>query len=157
MAEALRSAVEAGGQVVRFGGTYVCTEGPRLETPAEIRKYRLLGAHVVGMTLCPEVFLARELELCYGAILYITNYAEGIRPAAARPEQLFGGLASPDEQRTQEQAVRELPAILQRAAAARRRLSVECSCQRSMERYRRSGVIGADWRRWMPSTWRRPM
>ena len=41
---------------------YACTEGPRLETPAEIRKLRILGADLVGMTLAPEAFLAREKE-----------------------------------------------------------------------------------------------
>ncbi len=133
------------------GGTYVCTEGPRLETAAEIRKYRLLGADLVGMTLCPEVFLARELELCYAAILYVTNYAEGVKEADVRPERLFGGLLSPVEEQTQRQAVRGLPAILQRAAAIRGEVSVECTCQRSMERYRRSGQIGDDWRQWMAS------
>ncbi|HET6455326.1 MAG TPA: MTAP family purine nucleoside phosphorylase, partial [Armatimonadota bacterium] len=41
------------GLKCRSGGTYVCTEGPRLETPAEIRKFKLFGGHMVGMTLVP--------------------------------------------------------------------------------------------------------
>jgi 5'-methylthioadenosine phosphorylase len=60
------------------GGTYVCTEGPRYETPAEIRMFRNLGGDVVGMTSVPEVVLAREAGLCYAAIATITNYAAGI-------------------------------------------------------------------------------
>ena len=44
---------------------YCCTEGPRFETAAEIRMYRQLGAHVVGMTGVPEVVLAREMGICY--------------------------------------------------------------------------------------------
>ena len=60
------------------GGTYVCTEGPRYETPAEIRMFRGLGGDVVGMTSVPEVVLAREAELCYATIALITNYAAGI-------------------------------------------------------------------------------
>ena len=60
------------------GGTYVCTEGPRYETPAEIRMFRSLGGDVVGMTSVPEVVLAREAALCYAAITLVTNYAAGI-------------------------------------------------------------------------------
>ena len=62
------------------GGTYICAEGPRFETPAEIRMYRQLGGDLVGMTQCPEVVLARESELCYAAIAMVTNFAAGISP-----------------------------------------------------------------------------
>jgi len=148
---ALAGACEAEGVTWQQGGTYVCTQGPRLETPAEIRKYRMLGGDVVGMTLCPEVFLARELEICYAAILYVTNYAEGLRPAEAQPARLFGGLMSPEEERAQQQAVRALPALLGRAATLLGTLPESCTCQRSMERYRKSGRVGDDWRRWMKS------
>ncbi|MBM3475246.1 MAG: MTAP family purine nucleoside phosphorylase [Armatimonadetes bacterium] len=147
----LAAASEAEGRPARCGGTYVCTQGPRLETPAEIRKYRLLGGDYVGMTLCPEVFLARELEICYAAILYVTNYAEGVRPAPAQPDRLFGGLMSPEEERAQHDAVEALPAVVGRAARLLTSLSEPCTCQRSMERYRRSGRIASDWRDWMGS------
>ena len=63
------------------GGTYVCTEGPRFETPAEIRMFRHMGADVVGMTGVPEVVLAREAEICYAAIAVVANYAAGVTPA----------------------------------------------------------------------------
>jgi len=59
-------------------GTYVCTEGPRYETPAEIRAFRILGADIVGMTSVPEVFLAKELGIEYAAIAIVTNYAAGM-------------------------------------------------------------------------------
>ena len=60
------------------GGTYVCTEGHRYETPAEIRMFRSLGGDVVGMTSVPEVVLAREAALCYATIATVTNFAAGI-------------------------------------------------------------------------------
>ena len=60
------------------GGTYVTMEGPRFETPAEIRMLRLLGGDVVGMTSVPEVVLAREAEMCYATIAMVTNFAAGI-------------------------------------------------------------------------------
>lgn len=61
-------------------GTYICTEGPRFETPAEIRAFRLWGADVVGMTNAPECQLAREAEICYATISMVTNFAAGISP-----------------------------------------------------------------------------
>jgi 5'-methylthioadenosine phosphorylase len=56
---------------------YVCTEGPRLETAAEIELAAELGADVVGMTLCPEVWLAAELGLGYASLCLVTNFATG--------------------------------------------------------------------------------
>lgn len=60
-------------------GTYVCTNGPRFETPAEIRMYGKLGGDVVGMTGVPEVVLAREMELHYAAVAHSVNWAAGIQ------------------------------------------------------------------------------
>jgi 5'-methylthioadenosine phosphorylase len=62
-------------------GTYVCTDGPRFETAAEIKMYRLLGGDLVGMTGVPEAPLAREAEICYATVAMVTNYAAGISPA----------------------------------------------------------------------------
>ncbi len=66
------------GLVAVNGGCYVTTEGPRFETPAEIKAFRMLGGDVVGMTSVPEVVLARELGLCYATVALVTNYAAGI-------------------------------------------------------------------------------
>ncbi len=59
-------------------GVYVCTEGPRFESSAEIKMFSRMGGDVVGMTNLPEVVLARELEMCYASISTVTNYAAGI-------------------------------------------------------------------------------
>lgn len=59
-------------------GIYVCTNGPRLESPAEIRMFGQLGGDVVGMTGVPEVTLARELDLCFAAVAFSINWAAGI-------------------------------------------------------------------------------
>ena len=59
-------------------GTYICTEGPRYESPAEIKAFRTWGADVVGMTGVPEVTLAREAGLCYSSLSLVTNLAAGI-------------------------------------------------------------------------------
>ncbi len=57
----------------------VCTEGPRFETPAEIEMFRRLGCDIVGMTGIPEAVLARELEMCYAAICFVSNMAAGLQ------------------------------------------------------------------------------
>ena len=66
------------GLNIKNGGIYVCTEGPRFETPAEIRMLRMLGGQLVGMTGVPEVVLARELGMCYASMALVTNEAAGI-------------------------------------------------------------------------------
>jgi len=55
------------------------TEGPRYETPAEIRMLKTAGCGIVGMTGAPEAFLARELELCYASISFVSNMAAGLQ------------------------------------------------------------------------------
>lgn len=61
-------------------GTYVCTEGPRFETPAEIKMFKKIGGDVIGMTGLPEAVLAREKGICYETICVVTNYATSISP-----------------------------------------------------------------------------
>lgn len=56
------------------GATYACVEGPRLGTRAESQFLRGAGCHLVGMTNVPEVFLAREAQLCYATIGVVTDY-----------------------------------------------------------------------------------
>ena len=76
--------IHAAGSVglpVRKSGTYVCTNGPRLETAKEIQFFSLIGADVVGMTAMPEAALARELEMCCAGVSVVTNYAAGIAGA----------------------------------------------------------------------------
>jgi 5'-methylthioadenosine phosphorylase len=129
-------------------GVYTATTGPRLETPAEIRKYKMFGGELVGMTLVPEIFLARELELCYAAVCYVVNYAEGIKDRPYQPGILFEGLATPQEiQRVKEveAAFAEIVLKLLPGLAATPR---QCPCPRLMERYRQRGDIGADWQEW---------
>ena len=70
-------------------GAYACSEGPRLETRAEITAWGRMGAEVVGMTLVPEVQLARALGIGWASLAYVTNYATGVEPAAGAP-RFFG-------------------------------------------------------------------
>ena len=66
------------GIELRKSGTYICVNGPRLETEAEIKFFSGIGADVVGMTEMPEASLAREAELCFAGITVVTNFAAGI-------------------------------------------------------------------------------
>lgn len=60
-----------------WGGTYGCTQGPRLETAAEIRRLAGDGCDLVGMTVMPEAALARELSLPYAVLAVVANHAAG--------------------------------------------------------------------------------
>jgi 5'-methylthioadenosine phosphorylase len=77
MRERLLMAARAAGEALVAEGTYAATQGPRLETAAEIRRLERDGAHFVGMTGMPEAALAREIGLCYAAIAIVVNHAAG--------------------------------------------------------------------------------
>ncbi|MEZ0323692.1 MAG: S-methyl-5'-thioadenosine phosphorylase [Hydrogenothermaceae bacterium] len=76
--EGLIRACKENGSKFHEKGIYVATEGPRLETRAEIKMFSDMGFDVVGMTLVPEVVLARELKMHFCAISVVTNLAAGI-------------------------------------------------------------------------------
>lgn len=63
------------------GGTYGCTNGPRFESAAEIRKMKADGCDVIGMTGMPEAALARELDIDYATIVLVVNWCAGIDEA----------------------------------------------------------------------------
>jgi 5'-methylthioadenosine phosphorylase len=73
----LLEAAAAAGERVTDGGVYAATQGPRLETAAEITRMERDGADIVGMTGMPEAALARELGVPYAAITVVANYAAG--------------------------------------------------------------------------------
>lgn len=68
-----QSALNAGVSV-KFGGTYVCMEGPAFSTRAESNLYRSWGMDVIGMTNLQEAKLAREAEICYVTLALVTDY-----------------------------------------------------------------------------------
>jgi 5'-deoxy-5'-methylthioadenosine phosphorylase len=71
-------ASRAQGIDLNTSGTYGCTNGPRLETIAEIRKMQNDGCNIIGMTGMPEAALARELEIEYASIALVVNWCAGI-------------------------------------------------------------------------------
>jgi len=75
--ERILAAAGRSGEAARDGAVYAATQGPRLETAAEIDRLERDGADIVGMTGMPEAVLARELELAYAAIAVVVNHAAG--------------------------------------------------------------------------------
>ncbi len=75
-------AARRAGEPLHAGGTYAATQGPRLETAAEISRLARDGAHMVGMTGMPEAALARELHLPYAALALVVNAAAGTGASA---------------------------------------------------------------------------
>lgn len=76
------SAAQLANEPVTDGGVYGATQGPRLETAAEITRMARDGTDMVGMTGMPEASLARELNLCYATIAVVANYAAGRKTSA---------------------------------------------------------------------------
>jgi 5'-methylthioadenosine phosphorylase len=127
-------------------GVYVCIEGPRRETPAEVRKFTSFGGELLGQSLAPEVFLARELQMCYASICYVATYAE--TGSNFRP---FEGGRVLDEETLRARAaaaVERLPRILERLCEVITHTPGMCGCESTMAEHVASGLIGMDWRTW---------
>ena len=78
MARAVIRAAQNINLQLKTNATYICVNGPRLETAKEIKFFSMIGADVVGMTAMPEAALAREMEICISGLSVVTNHAAGI-------------------------------------------------------------------------------
>ena len=87
-------ASEASGIPLRDGGCIAVTQGPRLETAAEIRRLARDGSDLVGMTSMPEAVLARELGLPYATLAVVANLAAGLEDEPITAEAIDGTLAA---------------------------------------------------------------
>ncbi len=70
----LADAVDEADGTVHRGGRFITIEGPRFSTKGESFTYRAWGMDIIGMTTCPEAFLAREAEMCYAVMAHVTDY-----------------------------------------------------------------------------------
>ncbi len=118
---------------------YAVVEGPRLETPAEVLMIQRMGADVVGMTLAPEGFLARELEMCYHPVAYVTAFAEGVAEDVPVEER----------DRLVAHALEVMPEIVWNLLEALPHAPYACSCQDAMLRYKQRGIIDDDFHDWI--------
>lgn len=83
---------------VRHTGVYACTNGPRYETPAEVRALRILGADLVGMTVASEATVMREMGIEYGCLAIVTNFAAGIAPIELSHEDVVSEVSKASAQ-----------------------------------------------------------
>jgi 5'-methylthioadenosine phosphorylase len=118
----LLQAAEGSEERVWGDAVYLCTDGPRYETPAEIRMFRGIDCDVVGMTGLPEVVLARELEMCYVSFGLVTNMAAGLQ------ERLSAELIIEDSRKLNETIQTVLDAAIKGVSWKR-----SCYCSRTLE------------------------
>lgn len=110
---ALLEAAEATGEAVQDGGVYLSGNGPRYETPQEIRTYRQLGGDLVGMTATSEAILMREALVEYACLAIVTNLAAGISETPLDHQEVVDEM-----HRSGERAVKLLLEASKRIAAA---------------------------------------
>ena len=103
----LVAAGEQQGLRLVTSGTYGCSNGPRLETAAEIRRMRNDGCSMIGMTGMPEAALARELELDYACLALVVNWAAGIQQQEISMQEIIANM---------EQGMEEVISLLSVAA-----------------------------------------
>ncbi len=77
-----------------YGATYGCTQGPRLESAAEIKKMHNDGCDLVGMTLMPEAALARERDLAYASLCLVVNWCAGVCDEVISMDKILARLDS---------------------------------------------------------------
>ena len=123
--ENLLEAAKIIGVNVHGSGTYVCTEGPRFETPAEITMLGKLGGDLVGMTNVPEVVLAREAEICYSTISMVTNYGAGL---SSQP------LTHSEVVQTMQANTENIKRLIM-AGIERLDVTVDCACRHALAEY----------------------
>jgi 5'-methylthioadenosine phosphorylase len=117
------TAVEQTGAIVHRGGAFIVIEGPRFSTKAESQLFRSWGMSIIGMTACPEAFLAREAELCYTTMAHVTDYdVWHVSEAPVTVEMVVRTLNKNTE--IAQQAIHNLVASLPTANS--------CACQNSL-------------------------
>ena len=86
----LLTAAGTAGIALRDGGTYGVSQGPRLETAAEVTRMARDGCDLVGMTAMPEAALARERDLDYATLAFVVNWGAGLSDEAITMDAING-------------------------------------------------------------------
>lgn len=134
---------------VRETGTLAVVEGPRLETPAEVRMLAAVGAEMVSHSVVPEVFLAKELEMCYAAVCYVVNFAEtGSRHRPFGTPELFQGLTRRGDNHRLTASVTAMSAIVADVAALASSAQRSCECDKTMSHNKAQYNLPVDWHDW---------
>jgi 5'-methylthioadenosine phosphorylase len=130
-------------------GTYLCGEGPRRETRAEVRKYAMWGADLLGHSLAPEAFLAKELQMCYASLCFVNDFAE--TGSVHRPYEaggLFTNLPIKENSPSGKEALGQIPAILDSLLAVLPKTQCQCTCQTSLADLIASGLLSENFHQW---------
>ena len=106
-------------------GCYVCSEGPRFETSAEVRAYAAMGGDLVGMTGVPEAVLAREAEMCYVTVSMVTNFGAGISKQLLTHKEVFETM-----NQNSENIMRLIARILETTDS-----EADCSCMHALQEF----------------------
>lgn len=122
----VKQAADELGIAVHETGTYVCTDGPRFETPAEVDMFAKLGGDLVGMTNVPESILAREAEMCYSTVSMVTNFAAGISPTQLTHSEVVETMAQNSE---------NIKRLIMKAIDMIDVSREECLCRNAMHEY----------------------
>jgi len=120
--QVLNETLEERGFQPLLDAVIACMEGPRFETPAEIKMLQSLGADIVGMTSATEAVLARELEMCYASLCFVSNMAAGIEKRVSVSEiQEVAGSTIPVIETVLRKALEKIP------------LNRRCVCAHALE------------------------
>lgn len=131
----------------RKTGILAVREGPRHETPAEVRMLATIGAEVVTHSFVPELFLARELQMRYAAICYVVGYAEtGSTHRPYAPGNLFGGLSENTSAERLVQSLSAMGRLLE--TVAQTTVEPDGAFTAPMAEAIRRYHLGDDWRSW---------
>ena len=87
--------------------------------------------------------------MCYASIVYVTNYAEGVKEREFKGGRLYEGLATRREQKTVARTFKALPGLLAKVAELLPSVKPACHCQEAMRQYTRRSGIGRSWREWL--------
>ena len=149
MSQAIASAIDAQGLRYHRGAVAAVCEGPRMETPAEIDVLAGAGAQIVTHVLAPELFLARELTMCYTAICYVVNYAEtGSRHRPFMGGGLFADTPGISSSQRLLSAAHAIGPISRRVADELADAD-DCECHHAMDPNITRYGLSSDWRTWL--------
>lgn len=150
LSQAVHQAVSERKLSSHGAGTAAVMTGPRFETPAEVRMLGTMGADVVTHYFAPDVFLAKELEMCYAAVCYVVNYAEtGSRHRPFATGDLFGGLTQRTDVQRLAASLSAMGPVVEAVARRVAQPKGDCECFHTMDVFRKRFPLSEDWRAWL--------
>jgi 5'-methylthioadenosine phosphorylase len=130
-------------------GTVAVTEGPRLETPSEVRLLANAGAELITHTLAPDFALAKELQMCFAGVCHVASYAEtGSQHRPFSTGNLFSGLTQASEAQRVQRAARAPLGVARALLERLPSMEAVCGCSQSLAHRIEAEGLDEDWRTW---------